>query len=261
MTIDNVLIAKINKAYHLQSEGIADAVELYYDVQKLRIMHQNKERTESVRDLTNWLNEWLALGEKVLTSKLTQWCKSNISPRVTKWAFSQIGIGPIMAAGLAAYIDIEKASSISALWKYAGLAPGFDRPVKGQKLPYNNRLKTLCWKLGESFVKVSGKDGAFYGQLYLTFKADEISKNESGKYKEAADRELSSKKFKENATKKRLLEGKLSDAHLHSKAKRKTEKMFLAHYWTKGREYMNLPVRQPYAMQILGHDGIIEPAA
>jgi hypothetical protein len=256
----NELIDKIIKAYELETADVADAVELYYDAQELRIMHANKERTESPRELTEWFSKWLLLGERVIAAKLKQWVASKRSPAEAKWAYDQIGIGPILAAGLAAHIDPVKAVSPSAVWKFAGLAPGFDRKTKGEKLPYNSRLKVLCWKVGESFVKVSGKEGATYGKLYAQFKADEVSRNENGLYVEQAKRELANKKFKtDNATKKRLLEGKLSDAHLHARAKRRAVKIFLVHYWQKGRSAQGLDVRGPYVETVLGHDGIIGP--
>ena len=219
-------------------------------------MHGNKERTEAPNQLTEWFFKWLLLGEHVITAKLKQWVTSNRSPAEAKWAYDQVGIGPIIAAGLAAHIDPVKAESPSAVWKFAGLAPGFDRRTRGEKLPYNSRLKVLCWKLGESFVKVSGKQDATYGQLYAKFKADEVSRNENGLYAATAARELAAKKFKENATKKRLMEGKLSDAHLHARAKRRAVKIFLVHYWQQAREARGLEVRGPYVEQILGHDGI-----
>ncbi len=255
----NELIDKIIKTYELQTPDIADAVELYYDSQKLRIMHQNKERTEAPNQLTEWFYKWLMLGEHVITAKLKQWVESDRSPVEAKWAYNQIGIGPIIAAGLAAHIDPVKAESPSAVWRFAGLAPGFDRRTKGEKLPYNSRLKVLCWKLSESFVKVSGKDDAVYGQLYVQFKTDEVSRNENGLYAKQAAQELALKKFKENATKKRLQEGKLSDAHLHARAKRRATKIFLGHYYVVARQARGLPVRGPYVQQILNHDGIIEP--
>jgi hypothetical protein len=257
----NVLIDKIIKAYELETKDVADAVELYYDAQKLRIIHANKERTEGPGELVSWFAYWLELGEKVIQSKLKGWVEGPESSAEAKWSYSQIGIGPVIASGLAAHIDIEKAQSISAVWKFSGQAPGFDRKQKGTKLPYNARLKTLCWKLGESFVKVSGKEGATYGQLYAQFKLEEIARNETGKYKDAAARELASKKFKaeDSVTKKRLLAGMLSDAHLHSRAKRRAVKIFLSHYWTMGRQARGLPIRDPYSKGIQGHDGIIEP--
>ena len=255
----SILLDKLIKDYDLHSKDVAEAVELYYDAQKLRIMHANKERSEGPGELVSWFAFWLELGEKVLASKLQKWVKGDQAPAEAKWAIQQIGIGPIIAAGLAAHIDVTKAGSISALWKFAGLAPGFDHKTKGTKLPYNSRLKTLCWKLGESFVKFSGKDGAVYGKLYTQFKSDEISRNENGLYKSAAQAQLASKKFKtDNATKLRLLEGKLSDGHLHARAKRRAVKIFLSHYWTVAREARSLPLREPYAIAILKHDGKIE---
>jgi hypothetical protein len=221
-------------------------------------MHANKERTEAPRELTEWFNKWLAIGESVITSKLKVWVLGKKSPAEAKWAYDQIGIGPILAAGLAAHIDPEKAQSVSAVWKFAGLAPGFDRKQKGVKLPYNARLKVLCWKCGESFVKVSGKDGATYGKLYAQCKSDEVSRNENGLYAPAAAKELASKKITEKKTKETLQSGKLIDAHLHARAKRRAVKIFLSHYWVKAREARNLDVRMPYAMTVLGHDGMIE---
>ena len=76
----------------------------------------------------------------------------------------------------------------------------------------------------------------------------------------AAEKELAAKKFKsDNATRKRLEAGKLSDAHLHARAKRRAVKMFLSHYWLKGREELGLPIPGPYAGDIMGHSGIVEP--
>jgi hypothetical protein len=253
------LITKIVRTLELQTREIADVVELYYDCQNLRIQHANRERTEAPSELAEWLDFWMHAGETVIQNKLKQWVESDRSPTEAKWAYEQIGIGPIIAAGLSAHIDVNVADSISALWKFAGQAPGFDRKIKGTKLPYNARLKVLCWKAGESFVKVSGKEDAVYGKLYAQFKAEEIRRNDGGLYNEAAARELSTKKFRQedSVTKKRLLEGKLSDAHLHARAKRRAVKIFLSHFWTVGREARGLPLREPYAIAILGHDGKI----
>src|SRR4029077_19936483 len=224
------LLTKIVKTLALKSHEIGEMVELYYDSQHLRIQHANKERTEPPSELAEWLDFWTHAGESVISGALKRWILSDESPPETRWAFDQIGIGPVIAAGLAAHIDIEKAVTISSVWKFAGLAPGSDKKVKGQKLAYNSRLKTLCWKLSESMVKVSAKDGATYGKLYADFKADEIRRNDEGRYAEAAKRELATKKITEKATKDKLLSGRLTDGHLHSRAKRRTAKIFLAHY-------------------------------
>jgi hypothetical protein len=255
----NAIVDKVVKSLELDTKDVADVVELYYDCQKLRTMHANKERSEGVGHLISWLAYWLEIGEKVIHKKLQNWVESDKSQQETKWAYDQDGIGPVIASGLAAHIDVTKADNPSSLWKFAGLAPGFDRKAKGVKLPYNARLKTLCWKLGESFVKVSGKEGATYGKLYAEFKREEIRRNDAGLLAEQAKRELARKKIKEAATKKTLESGKLIDAHLHSRAKRKAVKIFLSHYWVKGREARGLSVSEPYAIAILKHDGKIEP--
>jgi hypothetical protein len=257
----NVLIDKIIKTYELNTQDVADVVELYYDCQELRIKHANRERTEGPGELVSWIAYWLELGEKIVASKLLNWVNSARSPAEAKWAYSQIGIGPIIAAGLAAHIDLAKAKTISSLWKFSGQAPGADRRTKGTKLSYNARLKVLMWKAGESFVKVSGKEGATYGKFYTQFKSEEIRRNDSGAYKEAAARELSVKKFRneDSVTRKRLASGKLSDAHLHARAKRRAVKMFLSHYWMVGREAAGLEVSLPYAQKIMGHDHLILP--
>jgi hypothetical protein len=255
------LITKIIRTLALKTHEIAEMVELYYDCQQLRIAHANKERTEPPSELAEWLDFWNHAGETVITGALKRWVESADSPAECKWAYAQVGIGPVIAAGLSAHIDVAKADTVSAVWKFAGLAPGFDRRVKGTKLPYNGRLKVLCFKIGESFVKFSGKEDARYGEFYKQFKAEEIRKNEAGLYKEAAKRELETKRFKQedSVTKQRLKDGKLSDAHLHARAKRKTVKLFLSHYYVIGREARGLAVRPPYSKTILGHDGLIEP--
>jgi hypothetical protein len=189
------LITKIIRTLQLKTNEIGEMVELYYDCQNLRIQHANKERTEPPSELAEWLDFWTHAGETVISGALKRWVESADSPAEAKWAYNQVGIGPVIASGLSAHIDVTKADTISAVWKFAGQAPGFDRKVKGQKLPYNARLKTLVWKMGESFVKISGKEDATYGKLHAEFKAEEIQRNEAGLYVEAAKRELAAKKF------------------------------------------------------------------
>jgi hypothetical protein len=258
------LLEKLLADYELTAKDIAESVELYYDAQKLRILHSNKKRSEGDSPMKIWIDKWLHIGEKVLIRKLRKWVEGPEAPAEAKWAYSQIGIGPVIAAGLSAHIDVERAPTISSLWKFAGQAPGYDRKVKGQKLAFNSRLKVLCWKLGESFVKVSGKEGATYGHLYAMRKSDEIKRNEQGLYAQIARKELTIKKWKDDTiTRKRLEEGKLSDGHLHARAKRRVIKIFLSHYWLRGREAAGLPITDPWVFVVGGHDKdhFIPPAA
>jgi hypothetical protein len=261
----NILIDKLLKTYELKSHEIAEAVELYYDAQKLRIMHGNKISSEKTDELPSeiamWFAHWLDLGEGLIKSKLQVWVEGPESPPVAKWSYAQVGIGPVIAAGLAAHIDLSRARHASSVWKFAGLAPGADRRVKGKKLPYNSRLKTLAWKLGESFVKASNKEGAVYGQWYAKYKAEELARNAQGLYAAQAARELATKKIKEKKIKEILESGHLTDGHLHARAKRKAVKLFLSDYWVFGRKSLGLPVTEPYAIAILKHSGKIDNLA
>jgi hypothetical protein len=256
------LINEIVKAYEVEASSVARIVELYYDCQDHRKRHAAKKRTEEPRDLDAWFQDWLLFGETLIQNKLEEWVTGAEAPPESKWAFDQYGIGPVLAAGLAAHIDVTRANSPSAVWKFAGLAPGFDKRVKGVKLPFNGALKSLCWKISDSFVKFSGKEACFYGKLYREFKAEELRRNGGGHYKAAAAAQLKEKRWRDDTqTKQRLEKGQLSDAHLDMKARRRTVKIFLVHYWEEGRKARGLPVRPPYAGGVLGHDGIIPPPA
>lgn len=137
------------------------------------------------------------------------------------------GIGPMLAAGLISYIDLERAESPSAIWLYAGLAPGRDRRVKGEKIAYNPRLKVLTYNIGVSFLRA----GSPYRAIY----------DESIAYYNDARPDWT--KF-----------------HTHLASLRRMNKRFYAHYYAVGRAHYGLPVRPPYVEEKLGHTHIDDPA-
>ena len=132
---------------------------------------------------------------------------------------------------------------------------------KGEKRPWNASLKTLCWKIGESFVKVSGNEKSFYGKIYAERKQNEIARNEAGEFKEQAALKLQKFKIgKDTDAYAAYITGKLPPAHIHARAKRWTVKMFLSHLheiWFTD-EYGVAPPK-PYAIVHLGHAHYIEP--
>lgn len=118
-----------------------------------------------------------------------------------------------------------------------------DRRVKGQQTGYNPRVKTLAWKIGESFVKQSPEKSG-YRKLYEQFRAQ-------------VDRQPCRKVHKDE-------KGKVIpcfDAHKFAKAKRMTVKVFMAHYYLVARTIEGLPVTKPYSFGVLAHDmaSFIEP--
>lgn len=126
------------------------------------------------------------------------------------------------------------------------------------KRPYNNKMKVLCWKIGESFIKVQNSPNDFYGKLYQKRKAFETLNNEKLEYKEQAAECL--KKFnKATESYKYYMEGKLPPAQIHARARRYAIKIFLSHlhkvmYMV---EYGQEPPK-PFPIAILGHAHEIE---
>jgi len=230
-------------------------VDLYYIQQKHRIRSDNQVRALTTSGEPHatlaWFSEQGGKLERSVASALKQYADAN---PVGRWMQEIDGIGPILAAGLLAHIDIREAPTVGHIWRFAGLDPTqvWD---KGQKRPWNAALKTLTWKIGESFVKVSGKDTSLYGRLYRERKELEMQRNEEGKFSEQAKSALEKKRFgKDTEAYKAYVKGKLPPAHIHARAKRYAVKLFLAHLHEQlYREHFHTDPPLPYPMAILGH--------
>lgn len=206
-------------------------VDAYYSMQANRIRAANQvralaESTEPHATIA-WLQDNADLLERNIRTALGAYAAAAVPGR---WAQSICGIGPVISAGLLAHIDVTKAPTVGHIWRFAGLDPtvSWDR---GQKRPWNASLKTLCWKIGESFVKVSTNDDDVYGHLYVERKAYEIARNDRGDLAEQAAAKLARFKIgKSTDAYKAYSAGKLPPAHIHARAKRWAVKLFLAHY-------------------------------
>lgn len=133
------------------------------------------------------------------------------------------GIGPTLSAKMVSMIDITKADTVSALWRYAGYAVvngQRERPVKGEKLHYNSRLKVTCYLVGTSMLRSNSP----YRRVY----------------DEARDFYASNRPD-------------WTKAHCHQASIRKMVKVFLCHLWEQWRELEGLPVRELYVMEKMGH--------
>ena len=129
------------------------------------------------------------------------------------------------------------------------------------KRPWNAALKTLCWHIGECFVKVSGKEADIYGKLYLIRKEYEQRRNEAGDLKDQAATKL----VKYNIGKTTdaygyYSKGFLPPAHIHARAKRWTVKLFLAHWhWVAFESTFGTPPPFPYVIEHMGHVDLLAP--
>lgn len=248
-------------AYLLSKDEARFLVDAYYMMQDQRIRANNQLHALSESHEPNLVLTWFSRESERLEAQVKRALDAySGSEPVGKWARAQHGIGPVLAAGLLAHIDITKAPTAGHIWNFAGLNPGQEWG-KGEKRPWNASLKTLCWKIGESFVKVSGNEKSFYGKIYAERKQNEIARNEAGEFKEQAALKLQKFKIgKDTDAYAAYITGKLPPAHIHARAKRWTVKMFLSHLheiWFTD-EYGVAPPK-PYAIVHLGHAHYIEP--
>jgi hypothetical protein len=260
------VVPMINKELreHAKNMNVEEAralVDSYYEAQGRRIDLQNKIRAiqqgkdENINPLAlQWQFELRQQEEKDIASALNWFAKSN---PVGKWSMEVMGIGPVIAAGLLAHIDITQAPTAGHIQAYAGLDPTKSWE-KGQKRPWNARIKTLCWKIGESFVKVMNNDKDVYGKLYLARKEYENEKNEAGEYKSQAESKAKSV-GKNTEAYKSYSKGKLPAGHIHARCKRYSVKLFLSHWHRVAYLYhYKCEPPKPYAIEILGHAHEIE---
>jgi hypothetical protein len=141
------------------------------------------------------------------------------------------GCGEAMATVIITEFDINKAPTVSNLWSFAGLAPGKDRKVKGQKCPYNQFLRAkLCGVLGSSFLKC----GSPYAEFYYDMKHRLESKDWGTPSKNPTDK------------------SRPKAGHQHKAATRYMVKQFLKDLYVAWRTLEGLPVREPYAEEYLG---------
>jgi len=236
-------------------------VDSYYEMQGNRIRAANQERSVSTAGEPVALLDWLSTQSRVLENQIKGALSvyADAHP-IGRWMMSIKGIGPVIAAGFLGHVDIARTPTAGSLWRFAGLDPTAEWK-KGEKRPHNASLKTLCWKLGESFVKVSNYDDDVYGKLYQQRKELETSRNEAGLLADQAKAKLEKFKIgKSTDAYKAYSTGKLPPAHIHARAKRYAVKMFLSHlqevWWTHEH---GTPPPAPYAMVHAGHAHKIEP--
>lgn len=172
------------------------------------------------------------------------------------------GCGPLMAAVCLSEFDIEKATTVSKMWQFAGLNPGMvrgkkrkelkngefeiyatdemvrgDRRTPGYVAPYNAWLRTkLVGVLADCMVKAQSSYALDY---YYPYKA---------RLEQEETTVVNGKPWKDE-----------SKGHRNNAAKRYMIKMFLRDLYVAWRTIEGLPVRQPYQEEYLGHTHVKSP--
>lgn len=248
-TLDTTLRRELrNAAAMLDPAQARYLVDYYYQMQRDRIRHAHRIRTLEVarHPVLDWLEGSAERYEGTIRGFLDIYTDQHV---VGRWMKSITGIGPVIASGLMAHIDITKAPTVGHIWSFAGLNPDV-RWDKGKKRPWNATLKTLCWKVGDSFWKQHNRESDVYGHLIAGRKEMEIERNERGDFAEQAKASLAAKKYGDDTKAKAAYDmGKLPDARIHLRAQRWGVKLFLsALHHVMYEDHYGKPPPKPYIL-------------
>jgi hypothetical protein len=149
-------------AMELGAEEARFLVDMYYQMQNVRIRFRNQQRQTEKHAEPNAVICWglvnikraeedikRALGEFAASYAAGQWCMSNH------------GIGPVITAGLLAHLDIRNTPTVGKWWRFAGLDPSrtwhgkeeaknmlqqvdLKKTARNLSLPLATELSALC---------------------------------------------------------------------------------------------------------------------
>ena len=249
-----------NASVNLGRDEARFLVDAYYIIQEDRKRSFNQERALEADGEPHSIISWFANQSEMLEKQISKALDAySASKPEGQWARRQVGIGPIIAAGLHAHIDLALTTTSTKLWRFAGLDPT-SKWEKGKKRPWNASLKTLTWKIGESFVKTCNNENSFYGPVYAKRKKLETERNEQGLFADQAAKVLETKKIgKDTDAYKAYSVGKLPPAHIHSRARRYAAKLFLSHYLEMAQRAHGIEPTTPYIIALGGHADYIPP--
>jgi hypothetical protein len=233
-------------------------VNTYYAMEESRNAAGKQVRALSQSDephaVLAWLHRQDATVEKQIFRALDTW--SDSIP-VARWAKS-VGVGPVIAAGLAAHIDMSRCPTVGQIWRFAGFDPTQEWK-KGMRCPWNADLKALCLKVGESIARPRD-DGEFYRRLYLQRQAQEAAANQGGRFADQAQRKLASFRTAGNANARTSYsQGQLPPAHVQARAKRWVVKLFLSHYHEVALRLSGQAPVKPFGTEVLSGSRYIPP--
>lgn len=306
-------------AGHSSNHSARMLVDLYYTMQDVRKAAENQNRAvKQGADpaASNDAGQFMAQQIATLEDNAKTWLQVYIqSHALYPWFAAVHGIGPVLAAGLAAHLGSRPVPpTVGHWWRYAGLDPsqqwmGADK-LKAQwdaltgdidertralayivgrdpetvirdattdfktgevgkltkakalkslaRIPFNRPLKTLCWKIGDQFVKLGDREDALYAKFYRNRKAREVARNENGERRDLARKTLEAKP--NHAQRAIYAEGKLPDGRIDLMARRATVKLFLSHLhelWYRVEN--NTAPPHPFSTTIKGHAHYIAP--
>ena len=178
---------------HLEIRFLCD---LYYQIQKLRkgafmqvkLSQRVQQEAEGEdgetkvvvepNEFITWLFQNMQVFENNIKKSLDIVSDQSLAGR---WAKSHVGVGPVLTAGYLSHFDITKAPTVGNFWSFAGLNPTM-KWEKGEKRPWNGRLKVLAWLMGSVMIRFCNHPKATYGRHYIVRREREIKKNWRGDF-------------------------------------------------------------------------------
>ena len=147
---------------------------------------------------------------------------------------------------------IEAFSTISKFWAFWGLAVRdgkAQRRKKGEKSDYNPMHLSTAWKIGKQFVMQGERYRAHYDRYKTRITAQRTPPEKCPKY--GVNRWC----------KTRIDKGEKPSCkyHIHNMSQRYATKIFFQDLWLAWRILDDLPVTEPYVIDVLGHEKRNEP--
>src|SRR5262245_14170575 len=156
--LERDIVKAIRQAAKTGENEMRALCDSYYQMQRLRLACANQaralEETKAPHLVLDYLIAQSSILEQQLSRALAAYADSTIPGQ---WLLSVHGIGPVLAANFLAHLDITRANTAGAFWRFAGLDPSLVWG-KGEKRPFNGALKVACWKAADSWVKNKGRE-------------------------------------------------------------------------------------------------------
>jgi len=170
-----------------------------------------------------------------------------------------VGLGPVIAGSILAFVDIHKSESVSAFWRYCGVdvrpnGQGASKmyPKKNEKgepnPPGNYVIQEYINSKGELDVKKSLGYGTFLKSKLLGVLPGSILKQQHRPGNYYAPIFYNTRKMYQNHPNHSWK----SPLHIQRMANRKMVQIMLMHIWICWRTLEGLDIKQPYHERVLG---------
>jgi hypothetical protein len=207
-------------------DDLGSLARLRDDLQRLRIQEQLRAQAQRQNGgATAALHEANVATLLEMEKETERYIRRAVRPHpVWEWAKDVKGLAEVSLATLLQHIDIRRADTVSALWRYCGFGVidgKAERLVKGQRRAWNASAKVAVWRIINLQIMHSGPYASVYREA-----------------KERYKRERSD----------------WTDGHIEAASRRVAAKLFLSHLWEVWREAEGLPIRQPYVSTMEPHE-------